>query len=123
MVDLVHACHNNYFPELSVLTEFGIDGFGGTSPVDVLKCYQLAILHGGVTAEQLEDHSDLNVLILDNHKVVDSNEGIRVRGSGGIQLSTSQPWEECPICNNCSINYCGCELRIMPKLFSRSLPT
>ena len=117
---LVEAVKNNYLPVLEIMCKYGLDGYGGIDPLDVFKCYKIAIVDGGVTAEDINASNNISELILKNRYVIQTDESKNIRLQGGFKYSIEQNWQECPICNSCSIHACGCDDRIIPRLCSRS---
>jgi hypothetical protein len=55
MSDLVEACHQNRFPSLSTLCDYGLDGRDGVNPIKLFEMYRNLILTGEVTGEELEN--------------------------------------------------------------------
>jgi hypothetical protein len=100
--NLFESCVNNVFPSLHTMSKYGLDGNGGTNPMDILKCYSTAIKEGKLSQEELEKTKDLNNLILQFNKSKDYYN--RVKKSGGIQISVTFPNHvECSKCNYCGI--------------------
>ena len=54
--NLVKACNDGKMPLLQTQADCGLDGFGGSNPVEVYTCYRTAILNDGVTALDIERH-------------------------------------------------------------------
>jgi len=54
--NLVKACNDGTMPLLRTQADCGLDGFGGSNPVDVYTCYRTAILDDGVTALDIDRH-------------------------------------------------------------------
>ena len=102
--NLFEFCKKNVFPSLHTMSKYGMDGNGGTNPLDILKCYSTAIKEGKLSPEELEQTRDLNNLILKFNKSKDYYD--RVKKSGGIQISVTLPTNhvECSKCNYCGIS-------------------
>jgi hypothetical protein len=56
------ACHQNRFPSLSVLCDYGLDGRDGVNPVELFERYRTLILSNKVTESQLESAMKTNSL-------------------------------------------------------------
>jgi len=54
--NLVNACTCGKMPLLKTQADCGLDGFGGSNPVDVFACYRAAILEDKVTVLDIEKH-------------------------------------------------------------------
>lgn len=97
-MELVKAIEENIFPSIDVMSRFGLTGYGGTNPLDIFECYRTAVKKDGITAQQLEETSNLNELIFTTTfhvKNLDCYE--RVLQRGGIKF-TRNIYKECPNC-------------------------
>ena len=119
--ELINACKAQQFPSMSIMCRFGIDGWGGTNPIDIYECYRTAVTVGGVTSDDIDGCDDLSRLILNIPSVKNLPGYDRVVAAGGIQISNCD-WRECPTCNSSSIHPCGCGVRMSPRLSSKLNP-
>lgn len=110
--ELVEACKKNLFPSIATVTRFGLDG---NKPVETFACYRSAVVDGGVTADDIEEHySNLSTFILQRSLECYSS----VLDSDGIRVSTANLQAECPNCRMCTIHgddmciNCGTHLKV-----------
>lgn len=102
MTTLVEACLRDAFPSLATMVDYGLDGKDGTDPIAVFGCYQLAVKHDRVTADQLYKamiDGKLTELLDRCPTVRKSSYYITVKQKGGIKTNWDNHDHECPECN------------------------
>ena len=102
MSTLVESCMSNVFPSLAAMVDYGMDGKYGTDPVAIFGCYQLAVKHDRVTAEQLHKamiDGKLTELLDRCPTVRRSPYYTIVKKAGGIKTKWDDSETECPECN------------------------
>lgn len=114
--DLFQSCMEGKFPTLKVMSQFGMDGCGGTNPLDIFNCYKTALKEGKLNIEDLKKSEDINKLILTYNKTKKYYRQVQM--AGGIQFTVKIPEHvECPQCNFCGVksndqNICpNCQLK------------
>ena len=100
---MYEACKKESFPSIETMSKFGLTGYQGTNPVAIFDCYKRAIANG-ITADQLENSSDLNDLILKCPGVSQSPYFDAVISGGGIKVAPR--CFECLRCGSCTCTSC-----------------
>ena len=71
--ELIECCRAGVFPSMDTMSQFGMDGHGGTDPIDIFECYKLAISGDTIMASDLEGGGSLSTLILSTLYILSSN--------------------------------------------------
>ena len=107
---LFSACKSGVFPDLDTLTKYGLDNH---NPVEILKIYQTAIVHDGITEDDFERYfkdGKLNTLLFERCDSVKSLKNYEtILQKGGIHTSEKFPQRECKTCQFCAVHKDLCD--------------
>jgi len=98
---LIEACQVGQFPSFQAMSEFGINNTQGIDPVQLFKCYQLAINNDNLTYRDLTvglKKNTISPLILSSPSVFGTEYEKHVSSRGGIQNGYINARHECDIC-------------------------